>query len=70
MPATDRDPENANLKPGSPPKAATGSKGSASAKTRTDPSSGTMQHASGAKNKSAAEDRSPAAQKDRRIPPQ
>jgi hypothetical protein len=38
--------------------------------TQTDPSSGETQRSSHGKNKSAAEDRSPAAQKDRRIRPE
>jgi hypothetical protein len=69
MSNTGSHPENANLTPGSPPQAATGSQGTASAKTRTDPISGHTQRAAPVKNKSAAEDRSPTAQKDRRIPP-
>jgi hypothetical protein len=70
MPAATRDPENANLKPGAPPQARTGSKGANSAKTRTNPSSGETQRAGSAKNKSAAEDRSPSPHKDRRVKPQ
>ncbi len=67
MSAANRHPENANLKPGAPPSAKTGSEGQQTVKTRTDPSSGETTSAGHAKNKSAAEDRSPAAQKDRRI---
>ena len=69
MPAATRDPENENLEAGSPPSAATGSTGSDSGKPRTDPASGASHSAGQAKNKSAAEDRSPAAQKDRRVKP-
>ncbi len=69
MPSATRDPENENMKAGNPPSAATGSSGSKSAKTRTDPSSGETLSAGHAQNKSAAEDRSPAAQKDRRVKP-
>ncbi len=68
MPATDRDPENENMKNGLP-EAATGAEGSNSAKTKTDPASGDTQRASHAKNKSAAGTEAPAAQKDRRVRP-
>ncbi len=69
MPSATRDPENENMKAGEPPKAATGSAGTKSAKTRTDPATGESRGAGPAQNKSAAEDRSPAAQNDRRVKP-
>jgi hypothetical protein len=69
MPSTDRDPENENLKAGSPPDAATGSEGSDSAKTKTDPVSGESHGASQTQNKSAAGTEAPAAQKDSRVRP-
>lgn len=61
--------ENENLKPGSPPTPVTGGEGSNSHQTKTDPATGESQHASGGQNKSAAEDRSPAAPEDRRARP-
>jgi len=69
MPSATRDPENENLKAGAPPSAATGSAGSKTAKTRTDPATGETHSDGHAQNRSAAEDRSPAAQKDRRVKP-
>lgn len=69
MPATNRDPENENLKPGSPATPRTGAKGSDSGATRTDPASGETRRADQGPNESAAEDRSPAAHKDRRARP-
>jgi hypothetical protein len=69
MPTAARDPENENLKAGNPPSPATGSDGSRSSKTRTDPASGETHRAGHGDNKSAAEDRPPAAHEDRRVKP-
>jgi hypothetical protein len=69
MPATDRDPENENMQANAP-KAATGSKGTSGAKTKTDPASGQTMSAGHTKNKSAAGTEAPAAQKDRRVRPE
>jgi len=65
--------ENDNLREGDPPRPKTepdGKDGSPrSSKTKTDPASGQSHSSDTGQNKSAAEDRAPAAQKDRRIKP-
>lgn len=69
MPSTTHDPENENMSAGNPPQPATGAAGANSDKTRTNPATGETEGEGHAQNRSAAEDRSPAAQKDRRIKP-